>query len=275
MKINRQRRVAGVTMTELLVVVVVVALLATLAVPVYTHQAAKARLAATQYEMKQIAQSMERVAMDTGYFIRLYALNDGFTGDAVPNADPNDRLGGVADNSRTDAIDSRQIYHRSNEIFLTTELGLEPPNGVALFEQLVRDETAFGWDGPYMNWHRDVNGNDWPDDPWGNDYMFFSFFGATFPPADRDDPFDNFDQNGPIMVDEGPEYQVSQTGSTGGGTVVTREFQTSGIFDRPVILSLGPNGLPGDGTNNPNDGYGRGDDIIYEFGGWRGIDVDN
>ncbi len=272
---NKYRHTRGVTMTELLVVVVVVALLATLAVPVYTNQAAKARVATTQMEMKQLAESMQRVAMDTGYYIRLYALNDGFTGDAVPNAAAASRLGGVADNGITNQIDNSQIYHRSDEIFLSTEMGLPPANGIALFQQLVRNETNFGWDGPYINWHRDVNNNDWPDDPWGNDYIFFSFYGATFPPPDPSNPFEYFTQTGPIMLSEGPEYQVSTgTGATG-GAVTTRQFPTTRIFDRPTLLSLGPNGLPGNGTNNGGDGYGQGDDIIYQFGGWRGIEIND
>ncbi|MEN6626403.1 MAG: prepilin-type N-terminal cleavage/methylation domain-containing protein [Candidatus Sumerlaeia bacterium] len=274
MRLMKLTRRAGVTMTELMVVVVVVSLLATIAVPVYTSQAAKARVSTTLMEEKELAESEERVAMDIGYYIRFYALNDGFTGDHEPNCDEEDnRLGGVADNGVLHTEDTAQIYHRSNEIFLTMDQGLPPSNGVALFQQLIKDETAFGWDGPYINWHRDANLNDWPDDPWGNDYMFFSFYGAIFPPPDKNDPYKYFTETtGPIMVSEGPEYEVSQAGTTGGSTVL-KQFYTTRIFDRPTILSLGPNGLPGNGTDATDDGYGKGDDIIYQFSGWKGVAI--
>lgn len=276
MRLIQLRRRAGVTMTELLVVVTIVTLLATIAVPVYTSQAAKARLSTTQLEEKEIAEALERTAMDVGYYVRLYALNDGYSGDRVPNCDVEDnRLGGVSDNGVLYADDPDQIYHRANEIFLTTDQGLPPSNGIALFTQMIKNETAFGWDGPYLNWHRDVNLNDWPDDPWGNDYMFFSYWGAIYPPPDKDDPFHYFIENtGPIMVTEGPEYQVSQAGQVG-GTTITKQFYTTRIFDRPTILSLGPNGLPGDGTDDTDDGYGKGDDIIYQFSGWKGVFIEN
>ncbi|MCE5229131.1 prepilin-type N-terminal cleavage/methylation domain-containing protein [bacterium] len=274
MRLNQLRRTAGVTMTELLVVVVVVSLLATIAVPVYTNQAAKARVATTTMEMKEIAEAEQRCAMEFGYYIRFYALNDGFTGDTIPNCSIDSKLGGVADNAYYHSDRPEQIYHRPPEIFLTTDHGLPPSDGKALFARLIQNETAFGWDGPYINWHRDVNQNDWPDDPWGNDYMFFSFDGAIYPPPDKTNPFEYFPDNdtSPIMASQGPEYQVSP--ASGIGTTVLRRFYTGRVFDRPTVLSLGPNGLPGNGTDAADDGYGKGDDIIYQFGGWKGVYIE-
>lgn len=271
MRVKQPSRRAGLTLTELLVVVVIVSLLATIAVPVYTNQAAKARLALTLTEEKEIADAEQHVAIDIGYYVRFYALNDGFSGDTVPNCSTDSKLGGVYDNGFLHSMDNRQIYHRSNEIFLTTDTGQPPTNGVALFAQLIKNETNFGWDGPYLNWHRDVNFNDWPDDPWGNDYMFFTVSGAVYPPPDSSNPFEYFPETtGAIVTGQGPEYDVSPSNATGGTTTVKRRFYTGRIFDRPTVLSLGPNGLPGNGTNDTDDGYGQGDDIFYTFGGWKG-----
>lgn len=270
MRVKRLSRCAALTLTELLVVVVVISLLATIAVPVYTNQAAKARLALTLSEEKEIAEAEQHVAIDIGYYVRLYALNDGFTGDTIPNCSLDSKLGGVYDNGITNAINSLQIYHRSSEIFLSTDNGLPPTNGIALFAQLIKNETGFGWDGPYLNWHRDRNQNDWPDDPWGNDYMLFTVDGAIYAPPDSSDPFRYFPLTGAIVIGQGPEFEVSPIGGGVSTVTVTRRFNTGRLFDKPTILSLGPNGLPGNGTNDTNDGYGQGDDIFYSFAGWKG-----
>ena len=127
----------------------------------------------------------------------------------------------------------------------------------ALLSEARRDEEEFGFFGPYLNWKRDINGNDWPDDPWGNDYIISSRRGGLFPKrmsspgvpdtADTDPPDDEF-------------IRTPRLGPTGA--------EVDG-FDRLTILSLGPDGLPGDGNLNPNgDGvYGTGDDIFVHVGG--------
>ncbi len=61
---------------------------------------------------------------------------------------------------------------------------------------------------------------------------------------------------------KGPLVQAHDTS----GAVVSFSYNASYIFDRPTLLSLGPNGLPGAGTTDASDGYGKGDDIIYSFG---------
>ena len=62
---------------------------------------------------------------------------------------------------------------------LFTRFTNEPPPDFANFD--FPAERKFGWLGPYVNWKRDINHNDWPDDPWGNDYIFFTRQGGMFP----------------------------------------------------------------------------------------------
>jgi hypothetical protein len=103
------------------------------------------------------------------------------------------------------------------------------------------------WKGPYLNWPRDVNQNDWPDDPWGNDYLFMTRLGMLYPP-------DPTAVSGNTTTDHSYAFQTS--GPNG--------EPLAGHFDRPTFVSLGPNGIPGDATN-PN--YGFGDDLVRSFGG--------
>ena len=126
-------------------------------------------------------------------------------------------------------------------IFISPETEDFATGFATLFQRFIADETGFGWNGPYVNWKRDVNRNDWPDDPWGNDYILITRLGALFPP----NPLDNSSSvNDDQFEDQGPDN----------GEV---------LFDRPTILSLGPNGLAGDGATGAR--YGTGDDIFRSF----------
>ncbi len=109
-------------------------------------------------------------------------------------------------------------------------------------------ETDFGWVGPYITWKKDANNNDWPDDAWGHDYIFFTRVGALFAPGL------GFDDD---------KFHRDTSELPGGGT-----DDLFALFDRPTILSVGPDGQPGDGTDTDttNDIYGLGDDIFRSFG---------
>ncbi|MGB5734634.1 MAG: type IV pilin protein [Thiohalocapsa sp.] len=58
----------GFTLIELLVTMAVIAILAAIAYPTYTHQIAKARRAEIQAELMALAQFMERVYTETGCY---------------------------------------------------------------------------------------------------------------------------------------------------------------------------------------------------------------
>lgn len=253
-----RNRARGFTIVELIVVVVIIGVLVTIMVPVLSTRSSEARITAAKQDLQHIADALERSHINTNYMFRLDALNDGIQGDAIANSASNNVHQGVRDIAVTvnNIYGSTFPYH----VFISLETQSFPTNQLELYNRLVRNETAFGWQGPYMNWHRDANSNDWPDDPWGNDYLFFTRNGVIYPPVETSL---TEQLNGWKFQLYGPATMVSD--STSGA--VSRSFEAANLFDRPTVLSLGPNGLPGNGTNDINDGYGKGDDLFYQFGG--------
>lgn len=76
----------GFTLIELLVTVAIVAILATIAYPVYTDQIAKARRAEVQAELMSLAGFMERIYTETGCYNPGPDMDCSTTGDAAPPA---------------------------------------------------------------------------------------------------------------------------------------------------------------------------------------------
>lgn len=264
-----QKRQGAFTLVELIVAFLIIGILVSILTPVMSKRAEEARVHAAGQDVLMLADAQQRAAIDTSYFYRVNVLNDVSYGDGVANALENpasgdeNRIDGIRDNE----ITSNNMYESPDVIFILPKTGLYASQTMQdrNFERItanLRGETDFGWSGPYINWHRDKNANDWPDDPWGNDYYFFTQAGVIYPP----DPFsaDSTRQEDTSFFPEtiGPDAEVTST--SGGAT--TKRFDAT-VFDRPTFLSLGPNGLPGDGTDDTDNQYGEGDDVIYQFGG--------
>lgn len=257
-----QRRIkkgqTGFSILELLVAIIIIGILASIIIPRLATRAEMAREKTAMTDMQHIQDALERAAIDTGYFYRLYVLDDNPGGDNYKSyfppthasGDQDEVLDGVRDESLSD-------YGNNTQIFINTRTGDFEANYVTLYARLTDNETSFGWVGRYITWNRDNAGflgrgdtlpgatradlaNDIPDDPWGNDYLFFT-------PA------------GIVLEPEG-EIAEQFTGKN------NKVYDTK-VFDRPTILSLGPNGLPADGDDpGTEDGkFGRGDDLIRQF----------
>lgn len=262
LKQNPTRRASavpsGFTIVELVIAFIIIAVLTLIITPTLSNRAQEARIAAARQDVEHLAEAMERAAIDTGYLYRMYVLNDVPGGDGVSNVDEDDIIQGIRDNDVT----SDNPYESPSEIFISPYTQDFAPDQDDLFNRLTQGnnaETDFGWHGPYVNWRRDTNDNDWPDDPWGNDYLFFSSAGILYPPVPgatgelSQDHSDTFQDTGPdFTTDQGANQSYNAL-----------------IFDRFAILSMGPNGLPGDGSGSGGsaDRYGGGDDIIRFFGG--------
>src|SRR5678816_3845545 len=67
---------AGVTLTELLVVLLIIAILATIAVPVYLNRVEEARVRTAQAEVSEIAKGEDMVAATHGFYVPLQMLDD-------------------------------------------------------------------------------------------------------------------------------------------------------------------------------------------------------
>ena len=242
----------AVTLTELLVVLAIIALLATIAVPVYIQQLQRAKIAVAQVEVREIAEAMQHAAITHGFLVPIHVLNN------IPDSSGNTSaaLGTPAAN-RDDFNNLTQ-----NDVFLvdisiplvnqrgTSQLRLDSDN--AKVRRMVTN-----WQGPFLNPKRIRYGGEdpsnpaagvrlWEDfvvDPWGNPYRVYSPFGLT-----------GTDTRTPVQAN----FQVTRGMVDMAMTVGAPE---SARFDRFAIVSYGPDGDTGY-TNNPAF---QGDDIYYAF----------
>jgi len=243
---------AGVTLTELLVVLLIIAILGTIAVPVYLNRIETARVRVAQAEVRELAQAEDMVAAIHGFYVPLQMLDD-----VVPPT-PAD--------TRADSIDNEAT---ANPYLYKVAL---PPDAQLGTQLQLSDRTTDkdvaslynNWQGPFINFNRYFKGveggalianavdstdqqiqRDFPLDPWGQPYRFYGPLGIlgsnatelNFQQWDRD-AFSDLFQN---------DYSGD------------RERDP---FDRFAIVSYGPNQVP----NRTADLTGEGDDIIYLFG---------
>lgn len=252
---------------------VIIGILALVMTPVLTKRAEEARIRSAEKDLQMLADAEERAAIDTGYFYRPYVLNDipgPLNFDGIPNAqkviqEPRNGKDGLRDN----AVTNNNLYENPTYIFIKITSG--DAAGQIFYEDAMQQrlwsrltakdsaETDFNWNGPYINTWRDANQNDWPDDPWGNDYLLLTPKGILYAPV-RDSSTQPTDTSFQFQ-ENGPQISV-------GGSI--QQYKASGIVDRPTWVSMGPNGLPGDGTppsGTAGNTYGRGDDLMRKFGG--------
>jgi prepilin-type N-terminal cleavage/methylation domain-containing protein len=279
LQITRKRRRAsarrGFSIIELLVAIIIIGVLVAVLIPVVSSRTEQARVARVNADLQAMADAMERVENDTGYLVRLFALNDVLQGDGVgykrdPRVAPVDRADGITDYRQTVTQPYLQFDGSTNGLFIdprTSDYALNTTRNDVI-DRFIANESSYdgslAWNGPYVNWQKDRNlysgdttplRDGIPDDPWGNNYLLFlptkSVSGST--------------QGGLVLEPSGliVATTVRQTGNQffqGGG------FATD-VFDRPTIVSIGPNGVPGNGAGGTGEGtFGGGDDFVRTFG---------
>lgn len=255
----------GFSIIELLVAIIIIGILVVILIPVVANRTEQARVARVNQDLEVIADAMERVFIDTGFYVRLFALNDVLRGDDLPFGDPDDSYDGITDYTVTN---NYLLFPDRNSFFIDgTDGEFADLDRGYFIERLLRSESYYdgtiSWQGPYTTWKRDTDNFDFdinvdqdgiPDDPWGNNYILFTRAGMVVEP------------DGEIAED------VTQYTA---GTFTPNGSIDALIFDRPVVLSLGPNGLPGDDVNGPSNGapdntggadFGDGDDYYRRFG---------
>ena len=255
---RRRRHASGFSIIELLVAIIIIGILVAVLLPLVSRRTEQARIARAQSDLQNLSESMERVAVDTGYYVRLFALNDRLRGDGVAftrDNNPVDRADGL-----TDYLIANPHYNFVDDqgLFIDPSTGLYASGSRQnIILRLVSSESRYDrgvtWHGPYLNWQSDenfYNGTDArdgvPDDPWGNNYLFFT-------------------PQGMIREPEGDIVLSTDVDETNGGMEASGSFETE-VFDRSTILSLGANGLPGLGTPTPGVEFGKGDDLIHQLG---------
>jgi prepilin-type N-terminal cleavage/methylation domain-containing protein len=218
----------ALTLTELIVVLVILSLLAAIAIPVFVHRAAEAKLRSTQQEVREIASAEELCGLTHGIYVPIQVLDD------IPN-----------DTSNYQYPD--EIRNETGVYVIDT---LTPVNDQINNQTRLSDNTAKMqrvrelWQGPFLNPKRVFESTasgttqarrDYPLDPWGQPYRIYSPLGIVGSGAQNLTSFD--------------------TDSFSDGRLTTLDRR----FDRFTIVSFGPDNEPG-ALNDP------GDDIFYYFG---------
>jgi prepilin-type N-terminal cleavage/methylation domain-containing protein len=265
---SRFARRAGFNLVELLIALIIISVLTVMLVPAVARRAEQARIAACQDELRRLADAEERAATDLNYYLRLFALDDISIGDGIAPS-VNDVQDGIGDEFlggnifTVNPVTSLFIGLKHQEI---VNLGSQAQAEATYRRLFGLDTTAAAgttraekWLGPYITVTNDEKGTSAytnilaghypgiPNDPWGNDYLLFI----------RGDANSTSVQNAQPGVIVEPTGTVSQTYL---GKDATR-------FAIPTVLSLGPNGVPGDGSGGTEGEFGRGDDLYVQFGG--------
>jgi prepilin-type N-terminal cleavage/methylation domain-containing protein len=253
MKLNLTNRSRGLTLTELLVVMLILGLLATIAIPVYTRRQEDARIRVAISECREIAHAEEQVAVLHGFYVPFQLLDD-LPPPPFNTTDPNRES---LDN------DNQSLLLIDPFVRATDQISGNPQQAALRQWQTDFDTRVYNmvrnWNGPFINFQRFYYGNDpnvtpgtqsylsstikfedYPLDPWGNPYRFYSAEGIIGTSALTWDPGAN-----------------TQSFSDGNLTTTDRRF------DRYAVVSFGRDGKSDTvapvNVNNPND-------IFYLFG---------
>ncbi|MGB9691376.1 MAG: type IV pilin protein [Candidatus Sumerlaeaceae bacterium] len=233
----------GLTLTELLVVMLIIGLLSSIAVPVYINRMEDARVRLAMAECREIAMAEEQCAMIHGFYVPFQVLSDlphpknlTIQGDTIRN-EPDGQLFVINPLIRPQDQQGNQL-----------RLSSTSPN------PRIRDMIDH-WGGPFISYHRVYTGNqdpkdinfinttevrlDFPLDPWGQPYRFYS-------------PLGIIGTNALNLNITNLSYSFSD------GALTSSDDRN---FQRYAVVSYGRDGVPETlaGVNNR-------DDIIYFFG---------
>ncbi|MCX7001537.1 MAG: prepilin-type N-terminal cleavage/methylation domain-containing protein [Candidatus Sumerlaeota bacterium] len=242
-----KKALRGFSIIELLIAIIIIGILVAIIIPRLATRSEQARIRAAESDLEEIRKAEEHAGIDTGYYYRLYVLDDNRGGDGYGWGDSRDVNDGILDEAGglfNPAYGNNQTKQNIQYIFINVNDGQLCATANVIYNKLLDNETAFGWNGRYITWHKDFNKNDIPDDPWNHDYLFFTPAGLVLEP------------DGVVI----PTCSVDATN----GNIIAGGTYNCIRFDRFVVLSLGPNGLPGDGGTDIN-AFGTGDDIIQKW----------
>lgn len=250
---KHQNKKRAVTLTELLVVVVIISLLATIAVPVYVNKAEQARIATAIQETRELANAEEQCALVHGVYIPLQMLDDN-------PVDATRATTGQTDDLRAELAngsDPRFIFATQPIVQqVNNQPRLNEWNTTSSRNYITVSNLYQKWAGPFININRAaftdlirIQGTsslvsfDFPLDPWGIPYRLYSPLGVV--------------GNGAFNEDFNTGYTSFSNGEI--------TFNDPNRFDRFAVVSYGPdrhtNGQTGALWNADRD------DIYHLFGG--------
>lgn len=238
---NNRSTEQAVTLTELLLVLLIVSLLATLAIPTVTRRARDAREAAAEADARALAEAQMTCGLIHGFFVPLQLLDD------VPrnNDTESDDIGNADAGVQVISVNRTVLDQLGNQ------------------EDVISSNLDDTWEGPFYQAQRvyvddpedpfteNSLEHDFPLDPWGRPYILYSPIGVVGSTAG------SAAQAGTFITDT---IIGATPSSWSNGQLTTNNDR----FDRWAIVSFGPDGQAG----SIDDGVDEdGDDIIYYFGG--------
>jgi prepilin-type N-terminal cleavage/methylation domain-containing protein len=188
MKFSANKRQRGLTLTELLVVMVIIGLLSTIIVPVYVNRMEEARVKVAMGECREIAEAEDQCALIHGYYVPFQVLDDRPKyyypfGPLSPAGDFIDRE------------DQSSIFLINPLIRPDLQLAganFQPQLNSTTNQRVI--DMRERWQGPFLNPQRVYTGTedpkdpnfvnsvmihlDFPMDPWGQPYRFYSPLGV-------------------------------------------------------------------------------------------------
>ena len=242
MKHYGQHRQVGFTLTELLVVLVIISILATIAMPVYVNQAEKARVSAARAECKLIAEAEDYVGALYGFYVPLQLLDD------LPGIRGTNGVGSNADAIRSE-VSSIALVDLNRDLL---DLGTAQPT-LGMYATNARvSNLLYNWDGPFLSAQRvyyegtgaietatpGEAARDYPLDPWGNPYRFYSPIG---------------------IIGSGALSSTYNSSNFSDGQI---QQGVDDRFDHYAVVSFGSDGESDKYAGNTSDP----NDIIYLFG---------
>ena len=268
---------SGFSTVELLIGVIIIGILVAIIAPIITNRTREARITAANADLEHIANAMAQVVIDTGYVVRLFVLDDAADLDNVGFELPRpaaslDRIDGFADE------DDSLVYWDESKFLIHPKTHEYIDNAANIFVGLI-PETGFEpslaitrWRGPYLTWQRDsqlpqitkadtdTSFDDIGDDPWSNNYLFFTRLGLVRE-VTSETTGEGVNTNFPTN---------DQLGDMVESVDINGENYECKIFGQFTILSMGPDGLPGGEKERseippPDKLFGTGDDLIRHF----------
>lgn len=253
MKRHVFRKTRGFTLTELLVVMVIIGLLSTIIVPVYVSRMEDARVRIARAECREIAQAEEQCAIIHGYYLPFQLLDD--LPDPPKGTSPQsaDEIGQYPWPDQTYIINP--LVNPRDQIPTGKQRTLGDANTYTRIKAMLEH-----WEGPFLTPHRvydiptgldpkDPNYEapanrseaqlDFPLDPWGAPYRFYSPLGVIGTNA-LDEPSSTY----------GYGYSFSD------GRLTTRDDRH---LPRYAVVSYGRDNLP-------EYNQASKDDIVHLFG---------
>lgn len=237
----------GVTLTELLVVMLIIGLLSTVAIPVYINRMEDARVRLAMAETREIAQAEEQVALIHGFYVPFQLLDDT---PAIP---------GQSSSQRDDITQEPSAIALVNAtVSPVSQLGNQAQLGHATFNPRVRNMVD-NWSGPFLNPQRVYLGTD-PRGPGHPDYPNSTYFRLDFPMDPWGEPYRFYSPLG-IIGTSGYSISKPYSLSTSDGYLTTNDDRN---YERYAVVSWGRDNLPDYGSLAPAS-LDR-NDIVHFFG---------